>query len=134
MKTATKPKTKTNWLALLETAPAPLLSDLRAAKYYGVAVFQAAGGWTRIGPTWRLPGGEWAVFGPGVARWGTSLGLAELACSKSPTPTLHAVGLGVSPSVNIIYALLDEARANSNLAEVFEIEAAIAGSQYGGGR
>lgn len=118
-----------DYAAMLATAP-QVAALLPRSRYMGVCVVQAAGGWTRIGPTWIMPDGLWAVFGPGVARWGTTGGLAQLASEATPTPTLHAVGLAVAQSPNIVYALTDGARASDALAEVFVIERALADTPY----
>lgn len=117
-------------VAAIASAPA-IAAMLPQARYMGVCVLQAPGGWTRVGPAWILPAGcGWAIYGPGVARWGTSAGLAQLASESSPTPSLHAVGLSVCPDPNIVYALTQGARPNKELAPVFEIEEALRGSPY----
>jgi hypothetical protein len=77
---------------------------IKTGEYMGVCIVQSPGAWTRIGPTWLTPVG-WINVGPGVSRWGTKLGLGELAVSITPTPSLHAVSLTISPTPNLVYAV-----------------------------
>jgi hypothetical protein len=72
--------------------------------YYGVCVLAAPGSWCRVGPTWRLPDGVWAVVGPGVRNWGTTQGLAELASSSAPRPGWHAAAASLCPEPQLVFA------------------------------
>lgn len=113
-------------LSLNEMIPPFYLKTMQKAAqnnqltYLGVTVVQAKAAWTRVGPTWLLPGIGYFVAGPGVADWGTKLGLAELAISTSPTPTFHAEGLSCAPEPNIVFAVRDEVAAHLGLTDLHE--------------
>ena len=95
--------------ALIEKGP---------ARYMGPCVVQAPGAWTRIGPTWLIPGVGWLIIGPGVANWGTQKGLAELATDLGPKPTWHAIGLVIAPAPNLVFAVVEEVLRSSAMEEV----------------
>jgi hypothetical protein len=76
--------------------------DMTGATYYGVCLVNGPGGWTRAGPTWQLRTGNWVCVGPGVAKWGTTKGLAELA-SEAPLATeWHAVAATIAPDPHLV--------------------------------
>lgn len=107
---ATKTKEKANLMeALLGNTPR-VLAQVKDEKsvYLGPCVVQAPGGWTRVGPTWQTPVG-WVIVGPGIANWGTTQGLAELASASTAKPKLHALGVAVTPDPNIVYAMVPDA-------------------------
>ena len=84
----------------LAEASKELLSESR---YLGPCVVQCPGAWTRIGPTWVHPNLGWICLGPGVANWGTTMGLAELATLGTAKPNWHASGVGISsPNVSFV--------------------------------
>lgn len=74
----------------------------------GVAIVQAPGAWSRMGPTWNHPEHGWFCFGPGIQAWNTEQGLAELAVSKKPAPAWHATALACAPEPNIVFLVLPE--------------------------
>ena len=99
----------------------PILAD---AEYIGVTVLNAPGGWTRVGPTWRTRHG-YLVYGPGAARWGTTLGLAELASAPTAKPTWHATGWALCPAPNILYLVAEVALGSKAMGPVREALAAV---------
>lgn len=122
-----------NVTELLNGAPRVLQQIQRPdAIYLGPCIVQDPGAWTRMGPTWYVPGIGRICVGPGVSRWGTKLGLAELATTGAPTPVLHAVGVSIGPSTNIVYAMLQEAvdarDMTSHAAEAETLELTIRGA------
>lgn len=99
--------------------------DRADALFMGFCVVQAPGAWTRIGPTWLVPGVGWITDGLGVRRWGTTEGLAQLAGEKAADaqPEWHARGWSIVPTPNVVYALDDVARkALPGFSEVGEGE------------
>lgn len=77
------------------------------AVYMGPCVVQCPGAWSRCGPTWLVPVGGtavWGVVGPGVLRWGTTEGLAQLTVGGAK-PTWHSVGFAWSPLPNLAFAM-----------------------------
>lgn len=72
--------------------------------YLGSCVIQDPAGWASIGPAWHVPDVGYVSVGIGIARWGTSNGLSELASEASAKPSLHAVGVVVSPKPNRVFA------------------------------
>ncbi len=100
---ATKKKTAT-------TPPTRILTQIQRkdAIYMGVCSVQAKGAWTRCGPTWTVPGVGWIVYGPGVAEWKTTKGLAQISV-EPVTPTWHATAWGIAPEPNIVFAVEDHA-------------------------
>lgn len=116
---ATKTKTKTTLGDLLAQAPRyQALIEGRGTQYMGPCVVQAPGAWTRVGPTWLVPGVGWLAVGPGVANWGTKKGLAELATEIGPNPTWHAVGLVIVPAPNLVFAITTAVLASPVMSEV----------------
>ena len=97
-----KEMTPDRTLALLKKA-----HDDGALSYHGVCVVQAKAAWSRVGPTWSVPGIGWFVAGPGLKSWGTSKGLAEFVVSMEPTPEYHSEGMACCPEPNIVFALVD---------------------------
>lgn len=92
--------TKSGDCARLLDAMPSVREIIEGAKYIGCAIVQSDGAWTRQGPTWwsaqeRL----FVTLGVGVANWGTTRGIAELASGHDAKarPTYHAVGLSVVP-------------------------------------
>lgn len=75
--------------------------------YLGVLVVQAPGAWSRVGPTWIVPGVGHLVFGPGLRTWGTSEGLAQLACDTKTQPQWHAIGVSTTDP-DITFYMFDE--------------------------
>jgi len=86
--------------------------DVAEGRYYGACVVNAPGGWTRVGPTWKVRGG-WIVVGPGVRAWNTTKGLAELAVEKTAKPDWHAVGATFIENPYLVIPATPEASANS---------------------
>ncbi len=80
--------------------------------YLGSCVIQDPAGWASIGPAWHVPDVGYVSVGIGVARWGTTKGLSELASEASAKPTLHAAGVVVSPKPNRVFACQPEAIKN----------------------
>lgn len=99
------------------------LVEDRDAQFMGPCVVQASGAWTRIGPTWLVPGIGWLVVGPGVANWGTKKGLAELATEVGPSPSWHAVGLIVAPQPNLVFAVTANVLESAAMVEVASLTA-----------
>lgn len=94
--------------------------------YLGPCVVQAPGAWTRIGPTWLVPGVGTLVIGPGLARWGTSQGLAQLAVDAAACkPEWHAVAIAVTATPNIIFALTSASITAPCLASVAALAAEV---------
>lgn len=80
------------------------------ALYLGCALVQSDGAWTRQGPTWWSRAERcYVTLGVGVAHWGTTQGLAELAADTDgrTNPIYHAAGLSVVPAetANIVLAV-----------------------------
>lgn len=92
------------------TIPARWLPLLRrpTTVYMGPCVLQAPQGWTRCGPMWWTDIGA-IIVGPGVARWGTTLGIAELATRSTPSPTMYAAGWSHCSEPNLSVAVEEEA-------------------------
>jgi hypothetical protein len=86
--------------------------------YMGPCVVQDPGSWSRIGPTWLVKGVGWVCIGLGVKTWGTTEGLAELATKTTAKPAYHALGLSVSQTPNIVFAVTAEALGSKALSEV----------------
>ena len=104
---------------LLDGAPRyRALIEQESSKYMGPCVVQTPGAWTRVGPTWLIPGVGWLVVGPGAANWGTKKGLAELATDVTPSPTWHAIGLAISPDPNLVFAVVEEVLRSPAMTEV----------------
>jgi len=119
-------KTKTTRTLAELLGQAPRYAALIAAegtRYMGPCVVQAAGAWTRVGPTWLVPGVGWLVIGPGAANWGTKKGLAELATEPGPAPTWHAAGLAIAPVPNLGFAMTADVLASTVMAEVAALTA-----------
>lgn len=113
---ATKVK-KGLFLELVKHAPY-MANHMRRAEYYGVTAVQSPDAWCRVGPTWRNPTTDvWFVAGPGLARWGTSEGLAQIGVSTAPSPTWHAVNLSMTPKPNIAFAVADHVLEQSGHME-----------------
>jgi len=77
--------------------------------YVGPTIVQAKGAWSRMGPTWLVPGVGWVCYGPGVDKWGTTQGLAELSSADSAKPSMHAVGWSIAPDPNIVFPMVEAA-------------------------
>lgn len=101
--------------------PERILTQLRRADtiYLGACVVQGPGSWTRIGPTWVVPGVGWITAGAGVAKWGTQAGLAQLAgpTAVDAAPQLHALGWSIMERPNVVFAMDDAAVAASYMKE-----------------
>lgn len=91
-----------------------------ATRYMGTCVIQAPGAWTRVGPCWVVPGVGWVCYGPGVERWGTSKGLAQLAVDAACKPSLHATAWTTVPAPNLAFALESAALSAPYFREVKE--------------
>lgn len=103
-------KTSSNFLAAADYMSPQILGIIeRHGVYLGVCVLQAPAAWTRVGPTWHIPGHAWICVGPGILGWGTTQGLAELASATTGRSKLHAIAAGVCPQPNILFICLDEA-------------------------
>lgn len=77
------------------------------ALYLGPCIMQAPGGWTRAGPTWYVRGDRlWICYGPGVASWGTTRGIAQLASADDCKPSWHDTGWVTAPDPNIVLPML----------------------------
>ena len=87
-------------------------------EYMGPCVVQSPGAWTRVGPTWIVPGIGWVTVGLGVCQWGTTAGLAELASQPTATPKWHALGISISPAPNLVFAVTVQALESPNMADV----------------
>lgn len=128
MATTTKTVRKSDTLAsLLEQAPRiARLLETPGTIYFGVCIVQAPGAWSRVGPTWRVPGVGVVVIGPGIARWGTTAGLAQLAGAGVATakPEWHAVGLAICEP-NLMFAVTASALAAPQMAEVTALAAEV---------
>lgn len=86
------------------------------AVYMGCCIVQAPGAWCRLGATWYIPDLGWVCVGPGIDRWGTTMGLAEIATFGSPQTTWHATGIGISQLPNIVFACTQQAIDSGNLS------------------
>lgn len=75
--------------------------------YLGPVIIQAPSAWCRAGATWYVPSTAcWIVYGPGLARWGTSQGLAQLAsASDACNPKYHATAWCIVPAPNLCFAI-----------------------------
>jgi len=98
--------TQHNLAALL----GPFLASVLQGTYYGPCISNAAGRWTRIGPTWRTQHG-WVTVGPVVPDWGTRNGLGELAVSSEPNPRYHEVAAALVDSVFQVLACIEGSKA-----------------------
>lgn len=101
--------------------PARLAAILRSpmASYLGPCVVNAKGGWTRIGPTWRVEGHGWVCWGAGVRVWNTTEGLAQLASDpNTPSPTWHAVGWATAEEPNVVFHMEDGAYKSNAMADI----------------
>lgn len=100
--------------------PARIAALLRRATtfYMGPCCVNASGGWTRVGPTWDVPGYGWIVWGPGAERWGTTMGLAELAVLGSAKPKWHASAWVSAPKSNAAFHMEELALESSYMIEV----------------
>lgn len=91
--------------------------------YVGAAVVQSPGAWTRVGPTWLVPGIGWVTIGAGARDWGTKSGLAELATANTAKPTWHAEGISVSPTPNEVFAGTPDALGSGPMSRIAELTA-----------
>jgi hypothetical protein len=104
---------------MLESAPRVAAALSRPGTiYYGACVVQTPGAWTRVGPTWLVPGLGWVTVGLGVRQWGTTAGLAELASQPTAKPTWHARGVSVVPAPNLVFAVTSQALASEYMVDV----------------
>lgn len=106
----------------------PRIKDMlkrEGVEYLGPCVVQAPGSWTRVGPTWIVPGIGWVCIGPGAKTWGTKAGLAELATFDTATPEWHAVGVAVVPDPNLVFAVTKEALGSGHMSEVKELASEV---------
>jgi hypothetical protein len=125
MTTKTKTKTKTETETEIVCAPpARLLALIQRpdTEYMGACVVQGSGGWSRLGPTWWTVRG-WVCWGPGLARWQTTEGLAELVSQTSATPKYHANGWTCAPLPNMVFYVEDH--VIDHLAPVPKLLAAV---------
>lgn len=123
-KTAAKPGVISG---LLEQAPRiARLLETPGTIYFGACIVQAPGAWCRVGPAWRVPGVGVVVIGPGLARWGTTTGLAQLAGAGAPAckPEWHAVGIAICEP-NVMFAITTIALASSQLVEIAALVAEV---------
>lgn len=111
---------------LAQTPRVAALLEMPGTIYLGACIVQAPGAWTRLGPTWLVPGIGTVVIGLGLARWGTSKGLAELATAAGGCkPEWHAVGLAICPAPNLIFAITAESLATAPMAAIAELAAEV---------
>lgn len=119
---ATEKKVKKSAISLLDMAKFALEQSKigsAAPTYLGPMVVQAPGAWSRVGPTWVVPGIGWLVFGPGLRTWGTSEGLAQLGCDPNTQPQWHAIGVSFVPEPDISFGMLPEVvKAHQKVLEV----------------
>ena len=117
--------TKESLKEVLEDTPhAKNLITSEDATYMGPCIVQAPGAWSRTGPTWLVKNVGWVTYGPGVKRWGTEEGLAELCSSVKPKPELHAEGFDIVPNPNIVFPVSEKAlKGNKSLVRVAELTA-----------
>jgi hypothetical protein len=129
---ATKPKTtavESSYLDCADYMSAEVLACVREhGIYLGVCIMQASGAWTRMGPTWHIPAHGWVCVGPGMATWGTTHGLAELATSTAPSPKLHAAACTIAPVPNLIFAVQAAVIAKYKLGGLDESAKTIGGA------
>lgn len=113
---------------LLDQAPRiTRLLERPDTQYMGACIVQAPGAWTRMGPTWLVPGVGWVVIGPGVANWGTTSGLAQLATDPAAcSPQWHTVGVAICPAPNLVFAATADSLAATQLAEVARLVVEVA--------
>lgn len=103
-------KTESAYLAAADYLTPPMLRLIeQRGIYMGVCVMQTPAAWTRVGPTWHIPGHAWVCVGPGIFGWGTTQGLAELASAVTGAPKFHAAAAGVCPQPNILFSCVDSA-------------------------
>lgn len=72
-------------------------------RYFGVCILQAPGAWSRLGPTWRTSDNVWICAGPGLGRWNTRRGLAEISQDVTANPEIHATGVAMCPKPNLVF-------------------------------
>lgn len=99
--------------------------ERKDATYMGTCIMQAPGAWSRMGPTWCVPGIGWVTYGPGVASWGTTAGLAQLAADHGEcSPTWHATGWSIEPNPNIVFAVPDDEQLGEDVrGAIADVEA-----------
>lgn len=73
--------------------------------FLGPTIVQCPGAWTRVGPTWAVPGIGWVVYGPGIFKWGTTSGLAQLCREDTGKTTMHATAWSTVPTPNLGFAV-----------------------------
>lgn len=95
---------------LIDSAPR-VKPILERSDYVGTCIVQAPGAWTRYGPTWHDERLGWICAGPGVASWGTTEGLAQLAgpTAGKAKPSWHATGICAVPTPNVVFFAIEEA-------------------------
>ena len=98
---------KENWKPLFDRARA--LIKTPGTIYLGPCVVQSPGAWTRVGPTWIIPGVGWLSIGPGAREWGTKEGLAELASRATANPSWHAEGVSITKDPTVAFACTEQA-------------------------
>lgn len=108
---------------LLEGAPRVYaqVRDKSRSTYLGPTIVQAPGGWCRIGPTWLVQGLGWVVCGPGINRWNTTEGLAEIATKGCEKTTWHADGVAVAQAPNLVFSVLKSALESGHVARCAEL-------------
>lgn len=113
--------------SLLEQAPRiARILEMPGVVYLGACIVQAPGAWSRVGPTWRVPNMFTIVIGPGLARWGTTKGLAELAVAAADCkPEWHAMGIAICETPNIVFAITAKALAAKVMSEVATLAAEV---------
>ena len=122
MTTATKEKAKSLQKALADVPRVEEMLKTEGTKYMGACLVQSPGAWTRVGPTWLVPGLGWVTYGPGARRWGTEKGLAELATGDSTNTEWDAEGVSISPNPNVVYAVSDHSlKTNPKLSRAAEL-------------
>ena len=103
---------------LTDTASASRLIRASGTEYLGPCIVQCEGSWTRVGPTWVTQRGIWVVFGPGLSRWGTTEGLAQLSISDAVTPVWHSIGVGIVPTPHICFPVMRTLLSASHMETV----------------
>jgi hypothetical protein len=112
---------KTVWELLADVPRVERLVKLPSSIYVGPALVQAEGGWTRCGPTWVVEHIGWVCVGPGVHRWNTTQGLAEIATYGCAGTTWHADGVIASPRPHIVLFVTQRALNSGYLERCKEL-------------
>lgn len=118
-------KALTVWELLEDVPRINKLVRLPNTIYLGPCIVQARGGWCRCGPTWLVKDIGWVCVGPGINRWGTTQGLAEIATYGCPHTTWHADGVGVAERPNITFCVTRRALASGYLNRCAELAAQV---------